>query len=117
MRKVISGGLTVAGLVVCAPGASAETIDQLLAEHPQASERPIVSGLRKQGYGYLDYELVNLGWDRTCSTFGGAHGASTIAVNDAKTELLQMRFTPQEADAIIGIAQRAHANPGIDSCP
>ena len=114
-KSVISAGL--AGLILCAPTANAETINQLLGDTPHASERPIVSGLRDQGYGYLDYELVNLAWERTCSTFGGAHGASSIAINDAKKNLLGMRFTDGEADAIIGIASRVHANPGIESCP
>ncbi|MFV1363554.1 hypothetical protein AAHH97_08895 [Mycolicibacterium elephantis] len=117
MNKVIAITLAVFGLILCAPGAHAETIDQLLADTPEASERPIVSGLRDQGYGYLDYEMVSLAWDRTCWLFGGAHGASSIAVNDAKNELLGLRFTPAEADAIIGIALKVHGRPGIESCP
>jgi serine/threonine-protein kinase len=94
-----------------------QTIDQLLADSPSARERPIVSGLSDQGYGYLDYGLANEAWDRACWSFGGAGGASRTAVNDAKNALLGMRFTPPEADAIIGIALRVHAQPGIDSCP
>ena len=111
-----------ASLVACAaltavPAATAETIDELLADSPFASERPIVSGLRDQGYGYLDYEMVTMAWDRTCSLFGGAHGASSIAVNDAKNELHGLRFTPSEADAIVGIALEVHGRTGIESCP
>lgn len=101
----------------CLMPTNGPTIDQLLADSPEAHERPIVSGLRDQGYGYLDYGLVSQAWDRTCRTFGGAHGASRIAINDAKNELLGMRFTPAEADAIIGIALRVHEYPGIESCP
>jgi hypothetical protein len=97
--------------------AGAETIDELLANSPYASERPIVSGLRDQGYGYLDYELVSMAWDRTCRLFGGAHGASSIAVDDAKNELAGLRFTPAEADAIVGIALKVHGRSGIESCP
>lgn len=115
--NAIGAGLAAFGLILCAPVASAETIDELLADSPEASERPIVSGLRDQGYGYLDYDVVNLAWDRTCWSFGGAHGASSIAVSDAKNELAGMRFTSGEADAIIGIALKVHARPGIDSCP
>lgn len=98
------------------PAANAQTIDELLAVSPFARERPIVSGLKDQGFGYLDYELVSMAWDRTCSTFGGAQGASEIAVNDAKNELLEMRFTPAEADAIIGIALEVHGSTGIEGC-
>ena len=65
----------------------------------------------------MDYDVVNLAWDRTCWLFGGAHGASSIAINDAKNELVGMRFTSGEADAIIGIALKVHAQPGIESCP
>ncbi|WP_396913647.1 hypothetical protein [Mycolicibacterium sp.] len=115
--SAICTGLAAFGLMLGAPAAAAETIDSLLASHPEASERPIVSGLRDQGYGYLDYGVVNLAWNQTCDLFGGAHGASDIAVNDAKSELLGMRFTPQEADAIIGIALKVHGRPGIESCP
>ena len=97
--------------------ANAETIDQLLADTPEAGERPIVSGLHDQGYGYLDYGMVSQAWDRTCWSFGGAHGASSIAVATAKDDLLGMRFTPREADAIIGIALKVHGQPGIESCP
>ncbi|TXH15444.1 MAG: serine/threonine protein kinase [Mycobacterium sp.] len=97
--------------------ANGPTIDQLLADSPEAQERPIVSGLRNQGYGYLDYGLVSQAWDRTCWSFGGAHGASHIAVNDAKNDLIGMQFTPPEADAIIGIALKVHAQPGIETCP
>jgi serine/threonine-protein kinase len=97
--------------------ANGPTIDQLLADSPGAHERPIVSGLHGQGYGYLDYGLVSQAWDRTCWSFGGAHGASSIAVNDAKNDLIGMRFTPPEADAIIGIALKVHAQPGIETCP
>ena len=99
-----------------APPAATQTIEQFLSSTPEASERPILGGLRKQGYGYLDYTSVIQAWDRTCSLFGGAHGASEIAVNDAKAELIRMRFTPAEADAIIGIASEVHAHPGIESC-
>lgn len=114
---VIGAGVSACGLAFGAPAASAETINQLLTSHPEASERPIVSGLRDQGYGYLDYNVVNLAWNQTCDLFGGAHGASDIAVNDAKSELAGMRFTPDEADAIIGIALKVHSRPGIESCP
>lgn len=96
--------------------ANARTVDEFLTAVPEAAERPILSELRDQGYGYLDYELVSVAWDRTCSTFGGAHGASEIAINDAKNELLGIRFTPAEADAIIGIALDVHARPGIEGC-
>jgi hypothetical protein len=115
--SAIGAWLAALGLMLSAPAASAETIDQLLADTPEVSERPIVSGLRDQGFGYLDYEIVSLAWDRTCWMFGGAHGASSIAINDAKDELLGMRFTPGEADAIIGIALKVHGRPGIESCP
>lgn len=115
--RAVGVGMAVLGFVVFAPAAHAETIDQLLSTTPEAAERPIVSGLQDQGYGYLDYELVSMAWERTCWTFGGAHGASVIAVNDAKNELLGLRFTPGEADAIIGIALKVHARPGIESCP
>lgn len=72
---------------------------------------------KTMGYAYLDYGVVSLAWDRTCSSFGGAHGASSIAVATAKDDLLGMRFTPREADAIIGIALKVHEQPGIESCP
>ncbi len=112
-------GLGAVGVLLCgfSPAAHAETIDELLDQSPSARERPIVSGLKDQGYGYLDYDLVNVAWNRTCWQFGGAHGASDIAVNDAKSELLELRFTPKEANAIIGIALKVHAQPGIESCP
>lgn len=114
---MIGAGLATLGLlVVSAPAANAQTINELVANSPEARERPIVSGLLKQGYGDLDYGVVSQAWDRTCWFFGGAHGASSIAVNDAKKNLLTMRFTPAEADAIIGIALRVHAQPGIESC-
>lgn len=115
--RVIGVGLAALGVILFAPAANAETIDELLADSPYTSERPIVSGLRDQGCGYLDYELVSMAWDRTCWSFGGAHGASSIAVNDAKNELLGLRFTPNEADAIIGIALEVHGRTGIESCP
>lgn len=112
-------GLGAVGVILCGspPRAQAETIDELLNQSPFARERPIVSGLKDQGYGYLDYDLVNVAWNRTCWLFGGAHGASDIAVNDAKSELLELRFTQKEANAIIGIALKVHAQPGIESCP
>lgn len=97
--------------------AATQTVDQFLSNTPEASERPILGGLRKQGYGYLDYSSVIEAWDRTCSLFGGAPGASDAAVNDAKERLIGMRFTPAEADAIVGIALRVHRQPGIESCP
>jgi serine/threonine protein kinase len=99
------------------PTANAQTIDQMLSNGSGAGERPIVSGLHNQGYGYLDYGLVSQAWDRTCWWFGGAHGASSIAVDAAKQDLIGMRFTSREADAIIGIAMKVHAQPGIESCP
>lgn len=110
-------GLAVLGAVMLAPTANAESINELLSTTPEARERPIVSGLEDQGFGYLDYELVSMAWDRTCSTFGGAHGASDIAVIDAKNELLGLRFTPAEADAMLGIALKVHGSTGIESCP
>jgi hypothetical protein len=115
----MGAGLAALGVILFAfaPAANAETIDELLDDSPFARERPIVSGLQDQGYGYLDYELVSMAWDRTCWLFGGAHGASSIAVNDAKQELLGLRFTPSEADAIIGIALEVHGRSGIESCP
>ncbi|TDY03302.1 hypothetical protein BCL50_4370 [Mycolicibacterium litorale] len=117
--KVMGAGFAALGgiLFAFAPAANAETIDELLVDSPFARERPIVSGLKDQGYGYLDYEIVNMAWDRTCWLFGGAHGASEIAVNDAKRELADLRFTPAEADAIIGIALDVHGQRGIESCP
>ena len=117
MKKVVAITLAAFGLFLSAPAANAETIDQLLADTPEAGERPIVSGLHDQGYGYLDYGMVRQAWDRTCWSFGGAHGASSIAVATAKDDLLGMRFTPREADAIIGIALKVHGQPGIESCP
>ena len=117
MKKVVAITLAAFGLFLSAPAANAETVDQLLADTPEAGERPIVSGLHDQGYGYLDYGLVSQAWDRTCRSFGGAHGASSIAVATAKDDLLGMRFTPREADAIIGIALKVHGQPGIESCP
>ncbi len=109
--------MAVLVLLVFPPAANAQTIAELLSTTPEAAERPIVSGLEDQGYGYLDYGVVSLAWNRTCWTFGGAHGASDNAINDAKTELLGMRFTPAEADAIIGIALKVHGSTGIESCP
>jgi hypothetical protein len=117
VSKVVATTLAAFGLILSAPVANAETIDQLLANSPGARERPIVSGLHDHGYGYLDYGVVSLAWDRTCSRFGGAHGASSIAVATAKDDLLGMRFTPREADVIIGIALKVHEQPGIESCP
>lgn len=110
-------GLAALGAAALAPAANAESIDELLSTTPEARERPIVSGLEDEGFGYLDYQLVSMAWDRTCWTFGGAHGASSIAVDDAKDELLGLRFTPSEADAIIGIALKVHGSSGIESCP
>jgi hypothetical protein len=117
MNKIVATTLAAFGLILSAPVANAETIDQLLANTPGAGERPVVSGLHDQGYGYLDYGMVSQAWDRTCWWFGGAHGASSIAVARAKDDLLGMRFTPREADAIIGIALKVHEQPGIESCP
>lgn len=116
MVRIICAALAAFGLVASAPAANAQTLDELVANSPGARERPIVSGLLKQGYGGLDYGVVSQAWDRTCRYFGGAHGASSIAVNDATKNLLAMRFTPAEADAIISIALKVHAQPGIESC-
>ncbi len=115
--KLSAAGLAALGAVTLVPTANAESIDEFLSTTPEARERPIVSGLEDQGFGYLDYELVSMAWDRTCWTFGGAHGASNIAVNDAKNDLIGLRFTPAEADAIIGIALKVHGSTGIESCP
>ena len=116
-NSAIGVGLAAFGLIVFAPAANAETIDELLVHSPGARERPIVAGLQDQGYGYLDYGVVSQAWDRTCRWFGGAHGASSIAVNEAEADLRGMRFTPSEADAIIGIALKVHGSTGIESCP
>lgn len=116
-NSAIGAALVAFGLIVFAPAVSAETIDELLVHSPGARERPIVSGLQDQGYGYLDYGVVSQAWERTCSWFGGAHGASAIAVKEAKDDLRGMRFTPREADAIVGIALKVHGSQGIESCP
>ncbi|MCV7430842.1 hypothetical protein [Mycolicibacterium bacteremicum] len=97
--------------------ANARTVDEFLTAVPEAAERPILSGLRDQGFGYLDYELVSVAWDRTCSTFGSANGASNKAIADAKDALIGMRFTPAESDAILGIALELNGSAGIESCP
>lgn len=49
MKKVVAITLAAFGLFLSAPAANAETIDQLLADTPEAGERPIVSGLHDQG--------------------------------------------------------------------
>lgn len=117
MKRVVAAALAAVGLVWSAPVAGAETIDQLLASAPEAGERPIVSGMHDQGFGYLAYGTVSQAWGRTCWFFGSAHGGSSIAVSDAKEDLLGMRFTVAEADAIIGTALKVHEQPGIESCP
>ena len=104
MKKVVAITLAAFGLFLSAPAANGETIDQLLADTPEAGERPIVSGLHDQGYGYLDYGMVSQAWDRTCWSFGGAHGASSIAdyvawYNQSRLMHRLGRVPPTEAEA------------------
>lgn len=119
LKSAICGLAAVGLLAVSAPAANAETIDELVARSTTFTvEDPVLLGLLHQGYGYLDVAMVDLAWKRTCWWFGGAHGASDIAINEAKSELAGLRFTPAEADAIIGIALRVHNNqPGPVQCP